>query len=213
MGPSQSTCPDWEYSALPNVGPILRSAVTSVMLDLQAGAFDALVHGPDTRPVHQRVFRDLAPAGYTYYAGNYRGSHFRCLQSRRVMVQGDPRVGLPPYLVQSEMNDFGRRLSRSLASLDAHRLAGMRPADHLEHCVVAAAAAFVEFLTIHPYLNGNGHLARFLTWLILMRYGHRPRRWTVEPPPPDRARYVNAIIAARNGYPEDLEELLMASLA
>jgi hypothetical protein len=83
--------------------------------------------------------------------------------------------------------------------------------DMLLRCVAVAARAFQEFLTVHPYADGNGHMGRFIVWVVLMRYGYRPTRWTIEPRP-SVAGYGQAISRARRGGPQALEAVILDAL-
>ncbi len=55
--------------------------------------------------------------------------------------------------------------------------------------IVAAAIAHTWFVTIHPFVDGNGRVARLLMNLILMRYGFPIAIITKE----DRIRYYDAL--------------------
>ena len=66
-----------------------------------------------------------------------------------------------------------------------------RPAD--EHPLRFAARAHVDFVGIHPFLDGNGRTARMLVNFLLMREGWPPALYTVT----DRAQYMRAIRSAR----------------
>jgi len=66
-----------------------------------------------------------------------------------------------------------------------------RPVD--EHPLRFAARAHVDFVGIHPFLDGNGRTARMLVNFLLMREGWPPTLYTVT----DRAQYIRAIRVAR----------------
>jgi hypothetical protein len=60
--------------------------------------------------------------------------------------------------------------------------------------VLAAAIAHTWFVTIHPFVDGNGRVARLLMNLILMRYGFPIAIITKE----DRVRYYDALEASQS---------------
>jgi len=112
------------------------------------------------------------------------------------------------------MDTLARDISRGAAALDtAHGLpnAQVPPDQKLLYVVVFACRVFVEFLTIHPYADGNGHAARFVIWSLLGRYGYWPRRWTVDPRPPDPP-YGTMIAEYRGGNPEPLEKYVLGCI-
>jgi Fic family protein len=82
--------------------------------------------------------------------------------------------------------------------------------EKLHYVVALASRAFVEFLTVHPYANGNGHAARLIVWSILGRYGYWPDRWTVEPRPDPP--YLELIVLYRNGNALPLESHILQML-
>jgi fido (protein-threonine AMPylation protein) len=130
--------------------------------------------GKDTRPVHQRYFKDLTPVGFEYYAGHYRGEDFTCLKSFRVHVPSDPMVGHPPDRGSDDMIVFASDFEGVVADGDIVWSANAQvisPAEKLYRVVQLGVALFVYLLQIHPFANGNGHMARFFLIAFLSRYG------------------------------------------
>lgn len=58
-----------------------------------------------------------------------------------------------------------------------------------EHPVTIAADAHFKFVSIHPFIDGNGRTARLLMNLLLMQEGYPPALIRKE----DRLQYINAI--------------------
>ncbi|MGH7121081.1 MAG: Fic family protein [Acetobacteraceae bacterium] len=201
-------CPEFEYAQHPGRA-VLGQRVQCLLLDLTAGRREGRASALETRPIHANLFSGLAPPGYEYYAGHYRGEPFCCLRYYRVGVQDDPRVGADPAAVGHLMTWFAVEIAAALDALDA----GQRSTtDELRYLIRFACAALVEFLGIHPYANGNGHVARLLIWCILGRYGYWPVRWSVEPRPPDPP-YTEFIRRYRDGDKAPLELFVAAMLA
>jgi hypothetical protein len=208
-------CPPWEYDTHINRIPVLAREVANIVRELRQGSLDTRQVVMDMRGIHERLFRDLTPSGYEYYAGHYRGEDYRCLKHHAVGVLGDPRVGCPPQQVLSYMNDLARILEDTLATLDARHTAPdiqLSQAETLLYLVASACWIFEFFLRIHPYVNGNGHVARFLIWAILGRYNFWPTSWLIEPRPNDPL-YTHCIIAYRNGNPIPLESFVLSCLS
>ena len=170
--------------------------------------------GVDSRSVHHHMFHRLTPPAHPYYAGHYRGENFPCLFDYQVMIPADPLVGTHYATVDAAVALFGQDLLAAAAALDASFAlpdARLSQESKLYFAVVVAARAFQEFLTIHPYANGNGHMARFLVWLLLGRYGYWPRSWTIDPQP-NVAGYSGAIFQHRRHQPRPLEQLILEAL-
>lgn len=207
-------CPGWDYRLTPTADTELPRRHEAVLLDLDHGRYDARIHATDTRVTHRRFFAGLTPPECDYYAGNYRGSHFHCLRAFAVGVDADRAVGAAPDEVAGRMQELAQLLSVAIDALDEASNPDLRrlaPEETLLQCVAVAARAFHEFLTIHPYADGNGHMSRFLVWALLKRYGHRPNRWTIEPRPVAHG-YSQAISQARRGSPQALEAMILSAL-
>jgi hypothetical protein len=202
-------CPAWEYQDHPRKQQILAERVAAVLRDLALGVVDSRQVAMDTRPVHLYCFLELTPPGHEYYAGHYRGEPYRCLRHCSVGIAGDPRVGYPPQSVRYWMQELERITASGLHALDSDVL--LSPKQRLWSLVVFICRVFEFFLRIHPYVNGNGHTARFILWSGLGRYGHWPRRWTVEPRP--GPPYLDVIRMYRDGNHEALESYVLSMLS
>ena len=77
--------------------------------------------------------------------------------------------------------------------------------------VRVACDIFVYFLEIHPYANGNGHMARFILTAILGRYGLWLSKWTIEARPADPP-YSGAIKSYRDGNRINLERFVLSCI-
>lgn len=201
-------CPQvWEYEGHPRRAELATRAA-AILLALRRGLLDTAALATDSRPAHQDLFDYLAPPECPYFAGHYRGEDFRCLRHCPVGVRGDPRVGATPQRVLTQMAQAAQTVRDGMLALD--RTAAPEH-ERLMTTVALACQTFELFLRIHPYVNGNGHAARFVLLAILGRYGYWPRGWTIDPRPgnPD---YLAMILAYRNGDLRPLEEFVLLSI-
>jgi fido (protein-threonine AMPylation protein) len=176
MSPA-GNCPPWNYKAdranLPNLMMRSRELLSRLKCDiLEASAI------ADTRPTHSFLFSDLTPAGFEYFAGHYRGEEFLCLRKAEVLAGGNEVV--PAAKVLTRMSEFAQDCEVLLGALDSQT--GTEEA-RLKGYVLAACSAFGEFLEIHPYLDGNGHMGRYVVNAILSRGQYFLRGWPVDPRP------------------------------
>lgn len=208
-------CPSWEYEGHPKRPEVLRRETTAILAGLARRTIDCVASVSDTRPIHRRLFLELTPDGFDHYAGNYRGQQLHCLERAKVVVGEDPRVGCAPervWFLIAALEDWIRPRFNALdAGQDTPRAILPEP-ERLLFVTAVAANFFQHFLTIHPYVNGNGHTARFAIWAILVRYGYWPKKFPIDPRPP-HPNYTNAISAHRSGNPEPLETLILQSVA
>lgn len=191
-------CPNWEYEHVNDYQLKLFPAVVGVLSDLRGGKMDAVASACDTRPIHQRFFRELVAGHEPYLAGNYRGSaNLRCLQDRPVVVGGaSPAVGFPPSKVLPSMATLARKITETVVWLHERR-SSADPAEFLADLATETANILELFLRVHPYANGNGHSGRYLTWALTGHFDNWPRRLSVEPKPSD-PRYIVGLREATN---------------
>lgn len=207
-------CPDWEYTRIAGHSEILAQSQSAIFADLRARRINSGEVSSDTRPFHERMFRDLAPADCSYFAGHYRGEDFKCRRYLQVGIPSDPRVGSAPDLVRDQMSDLANLIQASVAGLDeGHRLpnAQLDASQKAMYSVCIACRIFEAFLRVHPYANGNGHAARLCLIALLGRYSYWLRAWPVEPRPADPP-YTDLIVQYRNGNPEPLESFIFRSI-
>lgn len=122
----------------------------------------------DIRQIHLLVLKDINDKD----AGSYR--------TVSVEISGSAFKSTSPESIRAEMECFGQWLQKASVpgvlfdSGDA---------------ILAASAAHTWFVTIHPFIDGNGRVSRLLMNLMLMRYGYPIAVVTRE----DRLRYYDAL--------------------
>ena len=137
-------------------------------LEELAGNADLPITENDIRQLHSLVLSGLSDT-----VGSYR--------SVRVAISGSDYSPPGPESVPAEMAEFGRWLS-SVSTPEDDAFAGVSG-------LVAAAVAHTWFVTIHPFIDGNGRVARLLMNLLLIRHGYPIAIITKE----DRLRYYDAL--------------------
>lgn len=204
-------CPNWEYKDHPSANRYLPLRCNSVLVNLRYGRPSPRALVRDTRNCHSELFEGLTPPRCGYYAGHYRGELFRCLQFHKVGIKADPRVGAPPGNVAAALQVLTDALYQGFPALDTATAlpdAQLPPHDKVYYVVTFACRVFAEFLRIHPYVNGNGHMGRLIIWAILGAYGLWPKRWPLNDRPPDPP-YSSLIEQHRDGNCEPLEKFVL----
>jgi fido (protein-threonine AMPylation protein) len=207
-------CPEsWEYKDHPRCRKLLPKRAADILVRLRTRKIDGERTAKDTRPIHRELFSELTPPHFTYYAGRYRGEPFPCLQECEVGIPGDARVGAPPDEVQERLEKLAELIGRVIAASDeAWKSTSLSDEDKVLHVTDAACAIFDLFLQVHPFANGNGHIARFMIWALMGRHGLWPVRWTLEPRPPDPP-YIPLLQLHRAGNRRPLVEYVIKCIA
>lgn len=153
-------------------------------------------HG-DIKTYHRKVFVRVVPL--EYYAGNYRcnDSTKPCL-AKDVAVNGIP--GLPFAIVPSEMSDFSAELHDLTVQTDEYIAHPVSSTERAQAVAQLAAATMGKIVRIHPFLNGNGRMARMAVNYIFRRYGYAMpfRQSQIRPP---ETEYGQASAAAMGASP------------
>lgn len=206
-------CVPWDYSTHPDRPRLLTGRVEQFLRDVRMRGLLTASIASDTRVTHGHFFSGLTPPGIDYYAGHYRGEPLLCLKSYTVGVRGDPSVGFQPSIVLENMARVGRAIDAGVTDLDrVHGDSSVTDQDRLLRTVRFACAIFELFLRIHPYADGNGHMARVIMIVLLDRYGYRPGRWPIEPRPANPP-YGNLIVRYRRGDRVPLEDYMLARIS
>lgn len=205
-------CEWWEYKEHPHARA-LAIRCEAILHDLENGHLNVDASLRDTRALHYRLFENLTPPSQPYMAGHYRGEKFRCLRHLTVRVEGDSRVGVLPDKVASELANLnGHILAGGLKSLaDAFALPDekLSKAEKLSYLVKFACRVLVQFLRIHPYANGNGHIGRLMVWMLLAKFGYWPISWPLDDHPP----YDDLLSKYRDNDEQPLEQFVLAAIA
>ncbi len=207
-------CPAWEYKDHGDHRQVLQEALRTLLIQLRSGRLSVEDESQDTRHTHLNIFQGLTPPEQPYYAGHYRGEDFPCLANYEVFIPGDPAVGVACDAVEASVRGLEADMLNAVGALDASFALpdAVVPRDQkLYAAVVVASRIFTEFLTVHPYANGNGHIARFLVWLFLGRYGYWPTSWTIDPRP-NASDYSTAISQHRRGRANALEKMILEAI-
>ena len=137
---------------------------------------DAGIGEWEIRQIHSLVMRKLAPTE----AGRYR--------QLDVKAAGTAHVYPPHYLLSELMAEFVQWLDEARSQI---------------HPVIFATEAHYRFVSIHPFLDGNGRTGRLLINLLLLRAGYP----IVTISNQQRLAYIEALVQAQQTE-DDLGALL-----
>ena len=165
-------CPEWTNqqeprNKLPAVGMVAAGIFASIQRQNQKKQL--LNHG-HLKMWHQKLLKDVVPV--PYYAGNYRSAESRhpCLNVDNE-VDGVP--GAPFQEVATRMARFSITLESVTTDTDDFVETQKSPEVRLKAVAQIAVLAAGTIIQIHPFLNGNGRMARFTANFFFDRYGFR----------------------------------------
>lgn len=130
--------------------------------------------------IHGLILREIDDA----HAGIYRVT--------QVYISGSRHTPPEPHSVPYSMAEFISKLNGRLQKAD-------------EHPVLVAADAHYEIAKIHPFIDGNGRLARLLMNLILMQNGYPP----AVVPFSLREEYIKSLETANDGDRQPFYRLII----
>lgn len=122
----------------------------------------------DVRQLHYVVLKNIRDSD----AGKYR--------TVTVEIGGSEYTPPSPQQVASQMEAFGKWLASASQGIGNY---------NSEDAILTAAAAHTWFVTVHPFVDGNGRVGRLLLNLMLMRSGYPIAIITKA----DRSRYYDAL--------------------
>jgi len=114
--------------------------------------------------IHAIILQGIDPKN----SGKYRTSPVYVL-----LANGSKHIFCDPLLIADEMDAFF----------------GWLLADSREHPVIIAAEAHTRFVSVHPFIDGNGRTARLIMNLILLQNGYVPAIIKND----QRAQYLDAL--------------------
>ncbi|MBV7418435.1 Fic family protein [Comamonas sp. CMM03] len=155
---------EWEYDNHPNKD-IVSTRCQEIIKNLTGKIQEIFQVLQETRPSHKFMFENVVPTNKIYLAGNYRGAKYPQLCDRPVYIAGFP--GGHFSQVENLMKNFHHTLSQNIAKLsDYFKKNPLTAQQKIFALSKFVSIYFVQFLAIHPYANGNGHISRLLVWCI-----------------------------------------------
>lgn len=208
--PHHDNCADWDYESHPQRYLLVeKCSRLEKVLSRHPKFFDKLKF--NTCLAHKVMFFKFAPTQCPEIVGNFRGSNYPCLKTYNVHVPMDPKVGTKPNLVKAEMRRFETQIENAVTNYEKQALRLNSPSHAgilLSRFVGIVAHFLVNFLTIHPFANGNGHTARLLVFVLLSRAGFPPADWTIDA----KKNYADALSAHRKGDFVPLTDFLLKAI-
>jgi hypothetical protein len=170
--------PNWSDDDPADSQGILTNVAQALGDASQMAATRTTPTADDLRRWHTIVFAGcIVPS--PSYAGGFRGDAHVDLVDYEVgvgptMPDSWPEcMGVWARLVDGEMTTLATQLTNALGLLDGAVPVGQYPTtvDDLDEVVSVVAIVHGELVRIHPFVNGNGRIARLLAAHISLRYG------------------------------------------
>ncbi len=179
----------------------LSLRVESKLVDLRARDEIDIGSLKDTRPIHRFFFERIVLPQFFHYVGNYRGS--APLANKRIQFGKPPIEGSAPENVADDIDKLKMIINSGIRMIKSSGVSD-RTAVRLNYATLAAKVVSF-FIRIHPYMDGNGHISRYLAIAILVPLGFTPNEWVIHPRP-DVDSYAKGMIEAVKN--DNLDELV-----
>jgi fido (protein-threonine AMPylation protein) len=159
-------CPKWIHdddTALPGIAQAASAFFR--FIERQNPKSYLLTQG-DIKQWHLNLFGETVPV--SYYAGHYRGEYPNkpCLNTD---VHVGDVFGTPAAQVEEAMHHFSEELVRATKATDEFIASSKSELDRIKAAVQLAAMAGGSIIQIHPFVNGNGRMARLIMNFFLHR--------------------------------------------
>ncbi len=160
---------------------------------------------------HRETYNGVA-LPVPYYAGEVRDSDPAYPQLIGYEVAVGTAAGLPSADVPAALIAFESGMKAIISRMDGIVAVGGRPTTAAElHAVLECAAiAHGEWVRIHPFVNGNGRIARLWVNWVAVRYG-LPFFMALKPRPANLV-YANAARESMRGHHQPMVVALLTLL-
>lgn len=160
----------------------------------------------DTRSTHFFLFNGIAITGFEKCVGNYRTTMGDPVLNRNVSFGA--HNGAPPDEVSYRIAELRTKIRTQYRMLKNHNFDSEEL--FLFQLIKYAANIIYDFIMIHPYCDGNGHISRYLLLAIVMPEGYFPDRWRIHPRP--IGEYIEAMKASNSTDQGELIKLIIDDL-
>jgi Fic/DOC family len=168
---SDLPCPEWKQPEPPEKLAAIASGAEAIFrfIQKQNPQRYLLGHG-DLKDWHLKLFKDAVPV--PYYAGRYRSN-----DQARPCLGHDVHVGsisgAPFDQVTALMSQFSIHLQSYTRQTDDFCDRQTNKVQKLKAAAQMAAFAATQIIHIHPFVNGNGRIARLTANFFFNRYGFK----------------------------------------
>ena len=201
-------CPKWVTDD-PSKLPVIAQAASAIydFFTRQNPKGYILGYG-DLKEWHRKLFTKVVPV--PYYAGNFRGTDKAkpCLDTP-IYVANIP--GAAAKDVEAEMKAFSEQLDKAIRNTDEYVAKNISSIAKLQAAAQLAAYAGGSVIKIHPFINGNGRVARLTMNFILHRYLGKTPFFIDRPSHPDYS--TASALVMRDGNYVPLYQYLVEILA
>ncbi len=187
-------CPPWvDAETAAKLPSVVGGMIEFVRFIHKKARTHILQHG-DIKTWHGKLFRDVVPLGY--YAGHYRSDdpNRPCLRTP-VYVDGLP--GAPFVDVPRLMRDLSEEMRGLTTQTDKYIAREPTPTNRARAAIQLVAVYMGKLIQIHPFINGNGRMARLTANYFLHRYGYPMPFY--DPYPRPNSDYADASAACMRG--------------
>lgn len=188
-----------EYTHIPNYNQILLTSEKNLFARLAAQTEVDSHSICDTRDIHNEMFIQLIP----FFAGKYRGE-----SGVNYSVTFGGIMGCPYQLVKQNMDALAPAIRKLIEDFDRN-VASYDEFTKFYNLSLIASWIVEKFIKIHPYVNGNGHISRYIIAALFIPNQYCSKNWSIHYHPISDKDYEDSMCAALKNDYSPLRNLLM----
>ncbi|MBI9095618.1 MAG: Fic family protein [Sphaerochaeta sp.] len=180
-----------EYIQIPNHDQILLSCEKNIFIRLTTQTDVDVPSICDTRSIHYEMFNQLIPS----FAGKYRGE-----PGVNYAISFAGRCGCPYPIVLQYMDSMVPIIRTKIEEFEQNAACYDKYAKFYNLAVLASWIVS-NFISIHAYVNGNGHISRYIIAALFIPNQYCSKHWTIHHHPISDQDYIDSMSAAlKNDY-------------
>jgi fido (protein-threonine AMPylation protein) len=190
---SQTSPPPWQAHSTSDYDSKMQTRCDALLEEITSSAARRQSILADPRGVHRELFANFTPTGYDEYAGTYRGEPRTTLEGR--IAISNSLLGPGRY----EFASAGSVATHMQGLIANIKSALTTPGTHADN-LLRAAMVFGYFGSIHPFLDGNGHVQRAIFAAMITEFGYPLNsRFALHPRPFDALLAIALELFTRKG--------------
>lgn len=169
----------WQAYKAPDYDRLMQAKCERLLTSIASNAERCQSILTDPRALHSELFSEFTPPSHPEYAGTYRGAPGTTLRNREIQVKSQLKPEECFSFVRA--SEVPARMNYLMTVANALP----READDYKN-LLGLSYVFCWFGSVHPFLDGNGHVQRAIFAALATKFGYPlTSRFAIHPRPYD----------------------------